>query len=393
MNMPMITAFLSMVLLMVMTGCNRTNSKNFGSFGDYGKEYGSDAGYASVDGVSIFLKMIRSDNRKVHMANRISPLIDRFDTIVWCPNRRVPPSEAVIQRLEQWLSQGSTRSIIFAPPGFRGRANFKKRQLDLVADEKLEKENALRRYNEYLSQTGDMEFDFSSSFQYFPQDVDGQCKWFSQSAQIDRPITEIDGTWSHVLEASQADLRTGDLKLNIKAELPGLYPDSAQREAERLIGYYPDGSFLSRIYSPSRSDHGQVFVFSNGSAIMNLGMTNAENRKLARCLIDQTRGDVIVFESGPQEIEIRNRYTSDGGGWQWMTRKPISYIIPYVLLLSVIAFFAVFPIHGRPRRIDLEAEKTFGDHIKSTGRLLSNSANRSWAEKTIKRYKAQSSEK
>ena len=392
MNIPMKTVFLSVLLLTVMVGCNRTNSKNFGSFDDYGKEYGRDAGYASVDGLSIFLEMIRSDNRKVHLAKRISPLIDRFDTVVWCPNRRVPPSEAVIQRLEQWLDEGSTRSIIFVPPGFRGQAEFKKRQLDLVADEKLENENALRRYNEYLNQTGNMEFDLSSSFHYFYQDVEGQCKWFSQSSQIDQPITEIDGTWSHVLEASQADLRTGDLEVKIEDDLPGRYPHSLRRESERLIGY-STGSFLSRIYSRSRSDLGQVFVFSNGSAIMNLGMTNAENRKLARNLIDQTRGDVIVLESGPVEIEIRNRYTSDGGGWQWMTRKPISYIIPYLLLLSVIAFFAVFPIHGRPRRIDLEVEKTFGDHIKSTGRLLSNSANRTWAEQTIKRYKAQSSEK
>jgi len=97
---------------------------------------------------------------------------------------------------------------------------------------------------------------------------------------------------------------------------------------------------------------------------MNLGMTNAQNRKIAKEVIDQTYGPVMLLESGPREIEVRNTYAPNESGWEWLTREPIGNVVPFFLLLSVVAFFVVFPIHGRPKRIDLENKKTFRDHIK-----------------------------
>ena len=107
------------LLFATTSGCRKET--DYGSFNDYGKIHGQDAGYASVDGLSVLITLLRSDGRTVRRAPRISPLIDRFDTIVWCPNRTIPPSDEVIDRLETWLAEGHYRSIIFVAPGFRGK--------------------------------------------------------------------------------------------------------------------------------------------------------------------------------------------------------------------------------------------------------------------------------
>ena len=108
------------LLFATTSGCRKET--DYGSFNDYGKIHGQDAGYASVDGLSGLITLLRSDGRTVRRAPRISPLIDRFDTIVWCPNRVMPPSAEVIDRLELWLAEGNYRScLLYTSPSPRDR--------------------------------------------------------------------------------------------------------------------------------------------------------------------------------------------------------------------------------------------------------------------------------
>ena len=394
---------LSLALLIgISTGCGVLEETDYGSFNDYGKIHGQSAGYASVDGLSGLITLLRNDGRTVRGAPRISPLIDRFDTIVWCPNRVPPPSSQVIDRLELWLSEGNHRSIIFVTPGFRGESTLMKQQLAMVPNSAPEKENAIRRYNEYLSVEHPSRYENRYSFMMTSQSGEGECKWFIQEDGVDEKITKVDGRWSDMITIEDTNLHTGSLRLKVKDDLENAqapsgnaYDDrkkSFERESESLLEH-SDGVLLSRIFCPDEEDRGQIFVLSNGSALMNLAMANAENRKIAGELINQTRGPVMILESGPAEIEIRNTYAPNESGWEWLTRKPIGNIVPFFLLLSVVAFFAVFPIHGRPRRIDLETKKTFRDHINATGRLLKSNSNRNWALEVIRRYKNRSGDK
>lgn len=388
------------LLLTITAGCSSFDETDYGSVNDYGKVHGQSAGYASVDGLSGFITLLRNSGRTVRRAPRISPLIDRFDTILWCPNRIQPPSDEVIDRLESWLGAGSYRSIIFVAPGFRGKQKLLKQQLEMVPNSGLEKEKAIRRYNEHLVKNRLRRYEgFNLSF-FQNADPEGECEWFSQKAQFDTKITELTGAWSDILTVDNASLHTGTLDLQTKADLKPAAPDNEyyfgnqtyQRKSESLLES-SDGVFLSRIFCPEDESVGQIFIFSNGSALMNLGMANAQNRNIAGELIDRTNGPVMLLESGPAEIEVRNTYAPNESGWEWLTRKPIGNIVPFFLLLSVVAFFTVFPIHGRPRRIDLENKKTFRDHIDATARLLKSESNRNWAMEAIRRYKKRSGDK
>ncbi len=392
------------VLMLATAGCGILEETDYGSFQDYGKIHGQNAGYASVDGLSGLATLIRNNGRTLRRAPRISPLIDRFDTIIWCPNRLTPPSDEVIDRLELWLSEGYYRSIIFVAPGFRGKQSLLRQQLALIPDSSPEKEKAIRRFNEHLNKSRLDQYDdiFASSFIMMAGSEAGECKWFTQETGLDEKITNLEGGWSDIYKIEKANLHTGTLKLDVKqhleyakSQIENNYYFSNQsfkRDSESLLEH-PDGALLSRIFCPDQEDRGQIYIFSNGSALMNLAMANAENRKIASRLLDTTHGAVMILESGPLEIEVRNTYAPNESGWEWLTRKPIGNIVPFFLLLSVVAFFAVFPIHGRPRRIDLDTKKTFQDHINATGRLLKSNSNENWARQVIKRYKKRSKDK
>lgn len=392
------------LLIVATAGCNVFKETDYGNFHDYGKIHGQEAGYASVDGLSGLATLIRNSGRTLRRAPRITPLIDRFDTIIWCPNRVAPPSDDVIDRLERWLSEGSYRSIIFVAPGFRGKHSLMKQQLALVPDSSPEKENVIRRYNEHLIKNRIDQYDdaFLSPLIMMAGAEEGECKWFTQEVGVDKEITDVKGYWSNIYRLEDANLHTGTLKLNLKDDLEDtkspsddtfyLGNRSFPRDSEVLLEH-SGGVLLSRIFCPNDEDRGQVFIFSNGSALTNLAMANTENRQFASSLLEETHGSVMILESGPMEIEVRNTYAPNESGWEWLTRKPIGNIVPFFLLLSVVAFFAVFPIHGRPRRIDLDTKKTFQDHINATGRLLKSNSNQNWALEVIKRYKKRSSEK
>ncbi len=394
---------LFILLFLTATGCQAIGEPDYGSFNDYGKVHGQNAGYASVDGLSGLATLFRDQGRALRRAKRISPLIDRYDTIVWCPNRMTPPSNKVIDRLEQWLTEGNYRSIIFVPPGFRGKKTLMKQQLAMASPRGREREKALRRYNEYLS--SDMPGRHGENYLYYPylnSQRAGECQWFSQQEGGDSKITDLQGTWSGELKVEDSNLYAGVLDLKIKEHLDDVQDSgdgpfyfgrqSWQRESETLLEH-SGGVLLSRIFCPGNESLGQVFVFSNGSALMNLGLANKENRKIAGQLVDQTYGSVMLLESGPMEIEVRETYAPNESGWEWLTRAPICNIVPYFLLLSVVAFFTAFPIHGRPQRIDLETKTSFGDHIRATGQLLKRQSNRAWALDVVRRYKQRSGDK
>jgi len=102
---------------------------------------------------------------------------------------------------------------------------------------------------------------------------------------------------------------------------------------------------------------------------------------------------VLVLQSGPQPIQVTESLAPEKNGWAWLQKQPLRGIVPFFLLLATFTFFAVFPIHGRPKRIRLRPEKTFADHIRATGQLLKSSKGHDWAQKAIQKYNDNSPDK
>ena len=382
-------ALLLLAISICLTGCQFDGMEEDG-FG----RIRSNSGYGTIDGISGFVHLLKSRGLEVRQSSRISPLIERYDTILWAPDRDVPPSDKAIERLQKWVDDGAAnRRLIFVGPGFRGRKLLDKIQVEL-ADEAV-RERAVRRRNEKLIESNYSRF-------YNTADLES-CEWYKLEKTENKIILDVTGPWSEGIPTDQLEVYTGNYDFKIPPDLKPKQSSSDTRAEVLLAGdgrnlvyrippenpyYYDETSNNYGTYEEVGDSTG-IFIVCNGSFFQNYGLVNSTNQKLAGRIADQCEGKVLVLQSGPGPIVVTDSLAPEQNGWAWLQKRPLRDIVPFFLLLATFTFFAVFPIHGRPKRIRLRPEKTFADHIRATGMLLKSSKDREgdeWAEKIIKKY-------
>ena len=361
----------------------------------------SNSGYGTIDGISGFVHLLESRGLEVNQSSRISPLIERYKTIIWAPDRQIPPSEKAIERLQQWVDDGhGDRRLIFIGPGFRSRRLLEIKQVELASD--ADKERAVRRLSEKS-----IEHDYN---RYYGSMEYESCEWYELKKIKNQLILDVTGPWSNDVPADQLEIYTGNYDFKIPADLKPKRGDSNPRAEVLLAGdghnlvyrippkeidYY-DNSFNNYGTDTYENDSAGIFIVCNGSFFQNYGLANSANQELAKKIADQCKTKVMVLQSGPQPIAVTDSLAPEENRWAWLQKRPLRDIVPFFLLLATVTFFAVFPIHGRPKRIRLRPEKTFADHIRATGLLLKSSKDPGgdeWAKKTIKKYHDNTSDK
>ena len=405
------------LLLICALGCDIDNIEDDG----FGK-IRSTSGYGAIDGISGFVHLLKSRGLNVRQSGRISPQIERYDTIIWAPNRDRPPSAAAIDRLERWIQDGdSDRRVVFIGPGFRSRKLLDKKQIEIADDETVER--AVRRYQEKVIQGK-----FQSGPNFWFGGGDGEtCDWYELTEIQSTPIKRISGPWAVGRSADELELYSGNYDFKIPADLQPSSDSSANandvgnddigNDDSDGYGYEKEGDYDDRavvlltgdghnlVYQiPPKFDYYKyydnddnenigVFVVANGSFLQNYGLVNPGNQRLANKVADVCAGDVLVLQSGPQPIKVTESLAPEKNGWEWLGKRPLRDIVPFFLLLATFTFFVVFPIHGRPKRIQLHPQKTFADHIRATGQLLKASRGRDWAKQVIQKHFDSSADK
>ncbi len=399
------------LLLICVAGCEIDDIDDDG-FG----RIRSNSGYGAIDGISGFVHMLKSRGWNVRQSSRISPQIERYNTIIWAPNRDLPPSDAAIERLERWVKDGSgDRRVVFIGPGFRSRKLLDKKQIELADDENLER--AVRRYQEKQIQG---RFKPGSYFWYGGGDGK-DCDWYELTEIESEPVENVSGPWAVGIPTDELELYCGIYDFKIPADLrplvdsrknddiddenyidnAGVYGDRAEvllkGDGHNLVYRIPIepnyNQYYNFDYDDNDVDESGVYIVANGSFLQNFGLISPGNQELANKIADVCVGDILVLQSGPQPIEVTESLAPEKNGWEWLSKRPLRDIVPFFLLLATFTFFVVFPIHGRPKRIQLHPKKTFADHIRATGQLLKASRGRDWAKNVMQKHLDGSSDK
>ena len=139
----------------------------------------SNSGYGTIDGISGFVHLLKENGLSVRQSSRISPRIDRYQTIIWAPDRDQAPRKEATDRLEQWVADGyGSRRLIFIGPGFRSRKLLDKKQVEIAQGENLER--AQRRYSEKI-----IRYDYD----YWIGLIEGAaCDWYDLSASENKLV-------------------------------------------------------------------------------------------------------------------------------------------------------------------------------------------------------------
>lgn len=345
---------------------------------DIHAEYGMRKGFFggdSVNGTSVLADMFEQRGHKVITWRKLSPKLDKVDTIVWFPDSIKPPTEKQREWLEKWLSEKYDRTLIYVGRDYDAEIVYWESVLpNAPKGEKPKIQTRLDLAKKSLDQLR----------KSLPDDKDAE--WFVvRSNAKRRKVNQLDGRWKW--------------EKNIDAkktwiELQGYFdePTSGHYESEVLLSSEGD-PLVMKVEDPYSYDwgSGKIIVVSNGSFLLNLPLVNHEHRKLAALLIDQCPQDTTVafVESGtnsPLRIYDSDFNTQSQAWYAMLTVWPLNAVVLHIAATGIVFCFAVFPIFGRPHTIVRDDASDFGKHIDALGKLLAKTQDREYARARLAYY-------
>lgn len=356
----------SVVLLMGMTGCGQREV----FVNEYGKVSGQQ-GAVSVNGTSVLYEMFRQTGHQTRRAKRISPRLDRYGTVIWFPDNYQCPDDDAVEALDQWLQDGYGRTLVYVGRDYTADVEYfeflvsqssgaeREKQLRNLADAKVQQDSA--------SQIGRL------------ADDRRECRWFELNRLPRRLAGTLTGKWAERLQdATAANVEISTVLQPRKDIVSGRRVSLLEADGEPFAWLIEDEVLMN-----------QFIIVSNGSFLLNYGLMNVENRKLAGALIAECDAyePVLFLESGPSGIPVSNSDTVNHNAWAWIAQPPLKYIVPHFLMWGVLYCFVYFPIFGRPKHLVRQREATFRQHVVAMGKLFQRTRQNRHALNKVEHYK------
>ena len=357
--------------LVLLVGCSESGQ----IVTEYGKVSGS-AGSASLNGTSVLYDLFLKRGHRVKRRKKISPSIRKYETVVWFPDDRDCPSDEVVNRLNEWLVDGYGRTLIYVGRDYEAQMDY----LNQVKEEAPldQKEEMMRQIAEARMERRILR---RTSFFWDIQATDVACEWFERKKLTRQSVKTVDRELAEELDVNKLSIEVGAT----------LAPRDYSAEdyvysVNRLLDVN-DEPFIFEVYDES-DDRNVVLAIGNGSFLLNYGLLNSENRKLANRIVDRVDpyGDVLFLESGPGGIEISDSDVTNHNAWAWISEPPLRYIVPHFLFWGILFCFVSFPIFGRPKKLKQESTSTFRSHVDATGKLIERSKRPDIAAARIEKF-------
>lgn len=356
-----------MIGCLMMSGCQR-GMKDLST--EYGKINGIEGG-VSINGTSVFADMFSVRGFRVKHRSKISPRINRYQTLVWFPDSRSCPDPKVTQAIDAWLDEGYDRTFIYVGRDYNARADYLN---DVMQRAPLaEQEELLRR----LAET-DLDHDTTWDDQFWWKDDLDSCDWFDRVDGLRSKSDQLSGSLTDNVNKS-TEIELSDM----------LVPTSDSTWKSEPLVVAGEEEFAFKLSRPwEEYSECKIIVVSNGSFLVNYALVDPENRKLAGNLIDSCDpvGDVMFLESGRGGIKVSDSDTNNHNRWSWVSQAPLRYIVPHFLMWGILFCFVFFPIFGRPRVLKPKSTSTFRNHVNALGKMMGRTDLPNRAINKIHRY-------
>ncbi len=338
---------------------------------EYGKIAGIEGG-VSINGTSVFADMFANRGFRVKRRSKISPRINRYQTLVWVPDSTSCPDPEVTDAINQWIDSDYNRTFIYVGRDYEAMSDYLRDVFEKAPTS--EKEELLRRLAE-----SDLEHDTGWTDYFWWKDDLPSCDWFDR--------VEGSRTKTSKLRGSMTELVSDSVEIELSDMLEPT-EDEGSWVSEPLV-VSDKKEFVFELTRPwgDRSD-GRIIVVSNGSFLLNYALVDSENRKLAGNLIDlcDPTGDVMFLESGPGGIDVSDSDTNNHNSWSWISQAPLCHIVPHFLMWGILFCFVYFPSFGRPKYLERESTSTFRNHINALGKMMGRTGLPNRAINKIRKY-------
>jgi hypothetical protein len=348
----------------------------------YGKRRGGEAG-RSVNGTAVLADMFRQADNRVTTLSRFSPKLEQFDVIVWFPNDFKPPDEEHRQKLEDWLANGSSRTLVYVGRDYNAAIDYWQRVAPAAPP--AQADEVLRRQAEARSA-------WEAARSRMPEKE--YARWFTaRRDEKPRKVDHLSGPWAEGIDPKQADIRIeGRLSIPSLADTQTASDETPALQFETLLASGAD-PVVTRVSSDpaDKWGDGQILVIANGSFLLNYPLVNHEHRKLAARLVEEcgTGHKVVFIESDAEGPRILSKEPTGGfpTALELLKVWPLNAILLHLTVLGIVLCLARSPIFGRPRELPADSPSDFGKHVAALGKLLARTKDRNYAQARLLQYR------
>ncbi len=363
----------------------------------------------SVNGLGAWSELLQRRGHAVRRTTALTPtLFHRADCIVWFARDYNPPATPVDRWLDAWLSARPGRVLVVVLPDAdmewlywrKVAARVPKHRQNAVRSEEAQ---AMARFARRRPRADKailwpwFRFAPRLAQRRFPvraTTLQGRASWLQgvqgEQAEIyvcgvllprPAPIAE-----RFVITDEEGEELTSTLA-DDNPPLPAeLLWDTEAESVEQSVVLRCDQGILG--LEQQRLD-GRVLILANGSFLLNLGLVNRENRKLAAALADELDDcHAIYFLDARGPVTIREDVLFRYPGFaQLLSESPVSHLLGHLLLLAALVCCALWPQLGRPQQPASEETTDFGRHVGALAELLAAAKEGDrWARRRLEQY-------
>ncbi|WP_425614545.1 DUF4350 domain-containing protein [Anatilimnocola sp. NA78] len=341
---------------------------------EYGRRTGTES-RTSVNGTLVLSEMFRKAGHSVTSLDKLSPRLRKYQTIVWFPDDFNVPTEEQRQFLENWLSEGSGRTVIYVGRDYDAATAYWTRVQPLAPPAQA---------SEVRRQLAEAKSKFATSRAKLPKGKSAD--WFVVREGAPHRITKLEGPWAEDIDAKAAEIIVSS-HLDVPTKKDGAKSSSLPDEFEVFLK--GDGDpIITRVTQPSDLSwgDGQIIIVNNGSMLLNYPLINREHRKLAGRLIAECdpAGDVAFIESGEGGPAVEHRQIAKASS-EWPF--PMNSIVFHMVMLAIVYCLAKSAIFGRARKLPADSPSDFGKHITALGKLMQRTKDQSYAYARLQQYR------
>lgn len=326
--------------------------------------YGHASGQ-SINGTGVFAGLLEGRGHKVGVSHRLHHELDTDTLVRFSPFPDQPPDDET-EWYNNWLTEGYGRTLVYVLNGFDTEREFWTTvRAALPADANPE---TISRLDWKISQSRDQSNFWkpggatpaSEEFRVMPLfrlDPSGQ------AASGD----ELGGEWAEEYELGPAKFPLARPLIENPVSYPLLTKGGKIAVAEIERG------------------NGRVLVVANGSFLLNEGLVHRDRRPLASLVADWIGPDgrKIVFIEGPFPLlDLPNSNL-----FRLLFVDPLTYVIPHLILLGILAVAARAVRLGRPRAERITNAERPAAHAEALGDLMSRGRDERDARAQVVHYR------
>lgn len=330
-------------------------------------EYGRARG-RSINGTGALVQMFRDRGHTVRVTSRLNDQVSEWaETIVRFAPFPGAPSQKEAEWYEKWLTEDSSRLLIYIPQDFDAESEYWTQVLaNLPA-------GTTDRFRRDAEQQRNATVSWASELPSPVKTPASAQLWFGVESKPKPPsiCKKLEGEWAEGIDVKAAGLtRHAGLQVH--------------RQEEVLLK--GDGETLAMHWAPYYG--GAILVVANGSFLLNEPLANRARRVLAERVVewggsDDPRNVAFVESRNARENGIQRRASIFAPLEVYPTGWVIAHWLGFILLLTLSAA----AILGRPRTDPPAGEDRPVAHAEALGDLLRRSGDTATAHDLLAAYR------